>query len=106
MMASGLLPLLTKGKECGHEGEAGFLASPSVGFIQNPEDSRCIHCAWTELQEAMPPQWGLDRLSFLLIGWRVEVVNSKGEVFAEQGKTPAAAMDKMRAFLLERKNNG
>jgi hypothetical protein len=54
----------------------------------------------------MPPQWGLDRLSFLLIGWRVEVVNPTGEVFAEQGKTPAAAMDKMRAFLLERKNNG
>jgi hypothetical protein len=105
-MASGLLPLPSKGKDCGHEGEAGFLAAPSVGFIQNNEDPRCIHCAWTELQGAIPPGWWLDRMSFLLIGWRIEVANPTGEVLAEQGKTPAEAMDKMKAFLVERKNNG
>lgn len=105
-MASGLSPLPSKGKDCGHEGEAGFLAAPSVGFIQNTEDPRCIHCAWTELQSVIPPRWWLDRMSFVLLGWRVEVANPTGEVFAEQGKTPAQAMDKMRAFLLERNNNG
>jgi hypothetical protein len=98
--------LASKAKQCGHEGEAGFLAAPSVGFIQNSKDPRCIHCAWTELQKAMPPQWWLDRLSFLLLGWRVEVVNPTGEVFAEQGATPAQAMDKMKDFLVERGNNG
>ena len=94
------------GKGCGHEGEAGFLAAPSVGFIQNPEDPRCIHCAWTELQEVIPPDWWLNRLSFLLIGWRIEVGSPAGEVFAEQGKTPAEAIDKMKAFLMEREGNG
>jgi hypothetical protein len=34
------------------------------------------------------------------------VVNPAGEVFAEQGTTPAEAMDKMKAFLVERGNNG
>lgn len=102
---SGSLLLPSKGNKCGHEGEAGFIAAPSVGFVQNDADPRCIHCAWNELHEALPDRWWLDRLSFLLIGWRIEVATSTGEVFSEQGKTPAQAMDKMKAFLAERNRN-
>lgn len=79
---------------CIHDGEAGFLASSSYGFIQNELDPRCIHCAWNELHEALPDRWRLDRLSFLLSGWAVEVAAPTGEVISANGKTPAEAMDK------------
>jgi hypothetical protein len=94
-------PLEANKITCGHEGEMGFIASSSYGFIQNESDPRCIHCAWNELHETLPEQWRLDRISFLLGGWSAEVASPHGEVITSTGRTPAAAMDKMREQLKE-----
>jgi hypothetical protein len=87
--------LNSKKTECAHDGEAGFLASPSVGFIQNPDDARCIHCAWNDLMESLAGHGRIDQLSFVLNGWRVDVVKNDAEILCSVGSTPAKAMDAM-----------
>lgn len=88
---------------CGHEGENGFLATEATGFIQNPSDPRCIHCAWDELGVALPAGWRFTRLSFLFTGWLAEIVSLDGEILHSPGATPAAAMDGMTKQLMEAK---
>jgi hypothetical protein len=104
MMVSGKLNSATR--DCTHNGEGAFLASSSYGFIQNQSDPRCIHCAWNELHEAMPDStWRVDRLSFLLTGWAIEIASPQGVVLSEKGRTPAEAMDRMTSRLYEERNN-
>lgn len=90
---------------CGHEGENGFLATDATGFIQNPSDPRCIHCAWDELGNALPTGWRFTRLSFLFTGWSAEIASLTGEIMQSLGSTPAEAMDVMTEQLKE-KNRG
>lgn len=89
--------------KCSHKGENGFLATNSIGFVQNESDPRCIHCAWNNVHALIPEGWWFDRLYFLLNGWAIEVCTKTGECIRTVGATPAVAMDKM-AELLEQRN--
>ena len=90
--------------DCLHGGENGFLATNLIGFVQNPSDPRCIHCAWNEVFAVIPQGWWFDRLYFLLNGWAIEVASPDGECIRSVGATPAIAMDEMKK-LLEQHND-